>query len=82
LPDIPVATHHNPFFSEPPMATHNWLSSEPPTKERNEKVLQFTRKICEISCKIFSGFNIPKIVKNRFDRDIKKADVFGTQRTT
>jgi len=30
-PDIPVATHHNRFFLEPPMTTHNWLSSEPPT---------------------------------------------------
>jgi len=23
LPDIPVATHHNRLFSEPPMETHN-----------------------------------------------------------
>jgi len=30
LPDIPVATHHHRFFSEPPTTTHNWLSSEPP----------------------------------------------------
>jgi len=25
LPDIPVATHHNRFFSEPLTTTHNWL---------------------------------------------------------
>ena len=25
LPDIPVATHHNRFFSDPQMTTHNWL---------------------------------------------------------
>jgi len=25
LPDIPVATHHNRFFSEAPTTTHNWL---------------------------------------------------------
>ena len=25
LPDIPVATHHNRLFSEPPMTTHNWI---------------------------------------------------------
>ena len=53
LADIPVATHHNWFFSEPPMTTHNWLFSLPPTFERTQhtfsqmkmfykKVLQFT----------------------------------------
>ena len=37
LPDIPVATHHNRFFWEPPMITHNWLSSElQRLKERNK----------------------------------------------
>ena len=25
LPDIPLATHHNRFFSEPLTTTHNWL---------------------------------------------------------
>ena len=35
LPDIPVATHHNRFFSEPPTTTHNWLSWDPPTSERH-----------------------------------------------
>ena len=46
---LPVATHHNRFFSEPPMTTHNWLSSKPSTFERMQqtvsqmkKVLQFT----------------------------------------
>ena len=46
LPGIPVATHHNRFFPEPSMTTHNWLSSEPPKNATNlqsdEKVLQFT----------------------------------------
>jgi len=49
LPDIPVATRHNRFFSGPPMTTHNWLSSEPATFERTQqtfgqinKSLQFT----------------------------------------
>jgi len=37
LPDIPVAAHHNQFFSEPPMPNHNQLFSEPPTfKEINK----------------------------------------------
>ena len=36
LPDIPVATDHNRFFSEPPTITHNWLfSSIKRLKERN-----------------------------------------------
>jgi len=37
LPDIPVATRHNRFFSEPPIATHKWLSSEPPAFEKCNK---------------------------------------------
>jgi len=39
LPDIPVATHHNRFFSEPPMTTHNStgsLESLQRLKERNK----------------------------------------------
>jgi len=28
LPDIPVATHHNRFFSQTPTTTHNWLSPD------------------------------------------------------
>jgi len=36
LPEITVATHHNQFFSEPPMTTHNWLSPEPSTFERTQ----------------------------------------------
>jgi len=47
LPDIPVGTHHNGFFSKPPTTTHNWLLSEPAAFERrnkpsDEKVSQFT----------------------------------------
>jgi len=41
LPDIPVATHHNRFFSEPPTTTYNWLSSEPPTFERMQQTFSF-----------------------------------------
>jgi len=37
LPDIPVATHHNQFLSEPPATTHNWLFSEPPMFERMQQ---------------------------------------------
>jgi len=37
LPDITVATHHNWFFLEPPMTTHNWLfRSCQRLKERNK----------------------------------------------
>jgi len=37
MPDIPVATHHNRFFSEPSKTIHNWLSSEfRRLKERNK----------------------------------------------
>ena len=31
LPDIPIVTHQNQFFSETPMPTHNRLFSQPPT---------------------------------------------------
>ena len=49
LPDIPVATHHNRFFSEPPMttSTHNWLSVEPPEPpafERTQQTLSHMKK--------------------------------------
>ena len=57
LPDIPVATHHNRFFSELLITIHNRLFSVFPTFERMQqtfsqmkKVLQFT-----ISVVIFSG---------------------------
>ena len=46
LPDIPVATHHNRFFSEPPMTTHNWLSSEPPTFERTQQTFSQMKTFC------------------------------------
>jgi len=46
LPDIPVATHHNRFFSEPPTTTHNWLSSEPPTFERTQQTFSQMKKFC------------------------------------
>ena len=37
LPDIPVATHHNRFFSEQPMSSHNRLfKSHRRLKERNK----------------------------------------------
>jgi len=44
LPNIPVATHHNRFFSEPPMTTHNWLSSEPPTFEKTQQTFRQMKK--------------------------------------
>jgi len=48
LPDIPVATHHNRFFSEPPTTTHIWLFrasdawKNATNLQSDEKVLQFT----------------------------------------
>ena len=41
--------HHRQFFSEPPMPTHNWLISDPPTfgettyLQSDENVVHFTR---------------------------------------
>jgi len=46
LPDIPVATHHNRFFSEPLMTTHNWLFWEPPTFERMQQTFSQMKKFC------------------------------------
>jgi len=46
LPDIPVATHHNQFFSKPPTTTHNWLFSEPPTSERTQQTFSQMKKFC------------------------------------
>jgi len=49
LPDIPAATHHSRFFSEPPTTTHNRLFFRATNIVRNaanlqshEKVLHFT----------------------------------------
>jgi len=57
LPDIPVATRHNRFFSEPPMTTHNWLSSETPTFERTQQALSQMKEFCnsQVSVVTFSG---------------------------
>jgi len=51
LPDIPVGTHHNRFFSEPPTTTHNWLSSEPPTFERTQQTFSQMKKYCNSQVK-------------------------------
>jgi len=57
LPDIPVATHHNQFFSEPTTTTNNWLSSEPPTFERTQQTFSQMKKFCNLQvCVVtFSG---------------------------
>ena len=57
LPDIPVATHHNRFFSEPPLTTHNWLSSEPPAFERTQQTFSQMKKFCisQVNVGTFSG---------------------------
>jgi len=57
LPDSPVATHHNRFFSEPPTTTHNWLFSEPPTLERMQQTFSQMKKFCnsQVSVVTFSG---------------------------
>ena len=46
LPDIPVSTHHNRFFSQPSMTTHNWLSSESPTFEGMQQTFSQMKKFC------------------------------------
>jgi len=57
LLDIPVATHHNRFFSEPPTTTYNWLSSEPPTFEKMQQTFSQMKKFCssQVSVVTFSG---------------------------
>jgi len=57
LPDIPIATHHNRFFSEPPTTTHKWLSLEPPTFERTQRTFNQMKKFCisQISVVTVSG---------------------------
>jgi len=57
LRDISVATRHSRFFSELPMTTHNWLSSEPPTFERTQQTSSWMKKFCnsQISVVTFSG---------------------------
>ena len=57
LPHIPVATHHNQFFSEPPTTNHKWLSPEPPTFERTQQTFSQMKKFCnsQVSVVTFSG---------------------------
>ena len=57
LPDIPVATHHNRFFSEPPMTTHNWLSLQPPVFLRTQQTFSHMKKFCnsQVSAVTFLG---------------------------
>jgi len=57
LPEIPVATHHNRFFSEPLMTTHNWLLSEPPTSQRMQQTFSQMKEFrsSQVSVVIFSG---------------------------
>jgi len=57
LPDIPVAAHHNRFFSEPPMTIHNWLFSEPATFERTQRTFSQMKKFCNLQVIVvtFSG---------------------------
>jgi len=44
LADIPVATHPNWFFSEPPTTTLNWLFSELPTFEGTQQTFSQMKK--------------------------------------
>jgi len=48
LPDIPVATHRNRFFSAPTMTTHNWLSSELPTLESMQQTFSQMKKYFQV----------------------------------
>jgi len=52
LPDIPVATHHNQFFSEPSMPTQ-----EPPTVEGMQQAFSQMKTFCisQVSMVTFSG---------------------------
>ena len=56
LPDIPVVTHHNRFFSGPATTTHNWLFSEPPTLERTQQTFSQKKTFCnsQVSVVTFS----------------------------
>jgi len=57
LRDIPVATHHNWFFLEPPTTTHNCLFSELPAFERTQQTFSQMKKFCnsQVSVVTFSG---------------------------
>ena len=57
LPDIPVATHHYRFFSEPPTTTHNWLFLEPPAFERTQQTFSLMKKLGNLQASVvtFSG---------------------------
>jgi len=46
MPDIAFATHHNRFFSEPPMQTHGRLFSEPPTFAGVQHTFIQMKKLC------------------------------------
>jgi len=46
LPDIPVATHHNWFFSGLPTTTHSWLFSDPAAFERTQQTFSQMKKFC------------------------------------
>jgi len=57
LPDIPVATHHNRFFSEPPTTIRNWLFLVLATFERMQQTFSQMKKFCnsQVSVVKFSG---------------------------
>ena len=57
LPDIPVATHHNRFFSEPPTTTHNWFYSELPTFEKTQQTFSQMNK-CAIHMLVWWHFQV------------------------
>ena len=58
LPDIPVSTHHNRFFSEPLMTTHNWLSLEPPTFERTQQTFSQMKKFFAFQKLVLWNFQV------------------------
>jgi len=55
LPNSPVATHHNRFFSEPQMPTHNWLGSN--TFKQMQQAFSQMKKCCisQVIVVTFSG---------------------------
>ena len=58
LPDIPVAIHHNQFFSKPPKTTHNRLFSDPPEFDRTQQTFSQMKKFCNSQVSVVTFLEI------------------------
>jgi len=58
LPAIPVATHHNRFFSEPLTIAHNWLFSESTTFVRTQRTFSRIKKSFAIHKLVWLHFQV------------------------